>query len=91
MASHIPPDTVHIGRPHALLEYQRQGLLNYLNERPTAYLEEMQYFLWDYYQVEIAPRTIYDYLAEAHWSRKVVTKHARERSELYVPCGELIS
>lgn len=50
-----PPPTIHVGRPRRLLEYQRKGLLNYLKEKPTAYLEEMQYFLYDQYGVEFAP------------------------------------
>jgi len=45
-------------------------------------MDEMQAFVLDEYDVECSPDVIYSTLREAGWSRKVVTKHAKERSQL---------
>jgi transposase len=41
----------------------------------------MQDFLLEEYSLLCSHTTIYDYLRAAKWSRKVVSKHAKERSE----------
>jgi hypothetical protein len=57
-------------------------LLEFLREKPTAYLDEMVEFLFDKYNHVMAERTVFDYLYRAQWSRKVASKHAKNRSEL---------
>jgi hypothetical protein len=56
-------------------------LLQYLQEKPTAYLDEMVEFLVDTFNVEVSDRTVYRTLDRAGWTRKVAVKHAKARSE----------
>jgi hypothetical protein len=56
-------------------------LLQYLREKPTAYLDEMVEFLVDEFAVEVSDRTVYQTLERAGWTRKVASKHAKARSE----------
>jgi transposase len=58
-----------------------KGLLQFLVEKPTAYLDEMEEFLLDEYGAVVSQATIYRTLERAKWSRKVASKHAKERSE----------
>ena len=39
-------------------------------------------FLFDEYNLVIAERTVFDYLCRAQWSRKVASKHTKDRNEL---------
>ncbi|KAI9759275.1 MAG: hypothetical protein M1840_003496 [Geoglossum simile] len=57
------------------------GLLDYLEDQPTAYLPEMQQFIYDTYDIEIAACTISSYLGRVKWSRKVVRARAAEQSK----------
>jgi hypothetical protein len=56
-------------------------LLQYLREKPTAYLDEMVEFLVEEFAVEISERTVFRTLERAKWTRKVASKHAKARSE----------
>ena len=58
-----------------------QRLLEFLEDDPTAYLDEMQQFLYDEYELEVSAATISRTLKEAKWSRKAVQARAAERSE----------
>ena len=58
-----------------------QRLLKFLEDDPTAYLDEMQQFLYDEYELEVSAATISRTLKEAKWSRKAVQARAAERSE----------
>jgi transposase len=59
-----------------------KALIEYLREKPTALVDEMLDFLFYEYQIECSPATVWRILMKARWSRKVVTKHAAERSQL---------
>jgi transposase len=56
-------------------------LLDFLEDDPTAYLDEMQQFLYDEYELETSIATISRILKDAKWSRKSVQARAAERSE----------
>ena len=58
-----------------------QRLLDFLEDDPTAYLDEMQQFLYDEYELETSIATISRTLKRAKWSRKAVQARAAERSE----------
>jgi len=58
-----------------------QRLLDFLEDDPTAYLDEMQQFLYDEYELETTIATISRTLKRAKWSRKSVQARAAERSE----------
>ena len=58
-----------------------KGLLEWLVEKPTAYLEEMREYLYNEYNVICTKQTVYVTLERSGWSRKVASKHAKARSE----------
>jgi transposase len=58
-----------------------QSLLLYLQDRPTAYLDEIAYFLFDSYSVDVSIKTVSRLLKEAEWSRKRAKKEAKQRNE----------
>lgn len=76
-----PPPTVRLGRPPLLRQAQLEALEAYLDGRPSAYLEEMQQFLYDYFDIECSLPTVWRALQKLHFSRKLATKRAREQSE----------
>jgi len=49
-----------------------QKLLEFLKDQPTAYLDEMQTFLFDEFDALLSLISIYRALERARWSRKVV-------------------
>lgn len=58
-----------------------QSLLAYLEVKPTAYLDEIAYFLWDEYEVFITQSAISRYLKKLQWSRKGTQRVAAERNQ----------
>jgi transposase len=58
-----------------------QRLLDFLEDDPTANLDEMQQFLYDEYELETSIATISRTLQRAKWSRKSARACAAERSE----------
>jgi len=69
------------GRPRIINELLEHELLNYLEERPMAYLDEMAYFLLDEYGVAVDEVTVWKCLHRLGWSRKIQRKVARERNQ----------
>jgi hypothetical protein len=59
-----------------------QRLLDFLEDDPTAYLNEMQQFLYDKYELETSIATISRILKRVKWLRKSVQARTAERSEL---------
>jgi len=47
-------------------------LLDFLEDDPTAYLDEMQQFLYDEYELETSIATISHTLKATKWSRKTI-------------------
>ena len=47
-------------------------MLVYLNERPSAYLDEIVWFLWDEYDVVVSDSTVSRVIKQLGWSKKVV-------------------
>jgi len=77
-----PPERSMRSGPDPLLTQDRiQALLAFLEDCPTSYLDEMQQYLFDAFDVTIAVPTIYKYLRSVGWSRKAVRTRASERSE----------
>jgi hypothetical protein len=58
-----------------------QQLLDFLEDDPTSYLDKMQQFLYDEYELETTIATISRTLKRTKWSRKSVQARAAERSE----------
>lgn len=55
-------------------------MLQYLSDRPDAYLEELKYVLFDEFNIEIAARTISSVLQRRRWNRKIAQRRAKERN-----------
>ncbi|KAF9728512.1 hypothetical protein PMIN01_13340 [Paraphaeosphaeria minitans] len=77
----IGPRYVRRGRPPVLKQCHRDALLEMLRGKPTAYLDEMQDFLYDEYDVKISVATLDRELEAMRWSGKAASKAARERHE----------
>lgn len=75
------PATVRLGRPPLLRQEQLDSLAEYLKGRPHAYLEEMQDFLYDEFDIEASISTVWRALEKLQYTRKLATKRAREQSE----------
>jgi transposase len=58
-----------------------QRLLAFLEDQPTSYLDEMQDFLLDEFDIKVSISTIYRVLKKNNWSRKSVRRRAAQRSE----------
>lgn len=69
-----PPKHVDQGRPTILAEEVVDDLLLFLSQRPTAYLDEMKWFIWDEYEIEVSESTIWRALQKRNWTRKKVHK-----------------
>jgi transposase len=54
--------------------------MQFLEDQPTAYLDEMQQYIFDSFDIDIATQSIGRYLRLARWSRKVVKARAKEQS-----------
>lgn len=76
-----PPPTVRLGRPRLLLQAQLDALAEYLHGRPSAYLEEMQDYLYKEFDIEASISTVWRALGLLNYTRKLATKRAREQSE----------
>ena len=60
------------GKKKLILSYMEEDLLAYLELRPTAYLDEMAWFLLDEHGVVVSESVICRTLKAAKWSRKKV-------------------
>ena len=75
------PSTDPGGRPVSLTAFHQTALLEYLQQRPTAYIDEMAYFLLDEFGLSVGEATIYRTLRRLRWSRKIGRKVAAQRNE----------
>lgn len=66
------------GRPRILLPIEEQNLRLYLDDNPTAYFDEIQWYLYDEYEKVVSNATLSRVLKELDWTRKKATKKARE-------------
>ena len=77
VSKHTKRERLHL----VLMLSNMKGLLKFLREKPTAYLDEVEEFLLDEYGAVASEATIFRTLERAKWSRKLASKHAKERSE----------
>lgn len=69
------------GRPQALSSPVCEELLIYLDERPTAYLDEMRWFLFDSFNILVDESTISRALKRLCWNRKKCRRVAAQRNQ----------
>jgi transposase len=60
------------GRPATLRIEMVEALIGYLHDKPDLSLQEMVWFIWDQFQVDISKSTISRALDKAGWSKKKV-------------------
>lgn len=68
-------------RPRKLTEFHEEELLKYLEEKPTAYLDEISWFLFDEFSISIDESSIGKCLKRLGWSRKSVKRVALQRNQ----------
>lgn len=56
-------------------------MLEYVLDRPTAYLDEIAWFIFDETGISVHPKTIWNVLSRANFSRKASRHVAKERNE----------
>ena len=56
-------------------------MLEFLTDRPTAFLDEMAWFLYNTFGKIILTSSIWEALYKVRWSRKVIQRKAAERAE----------
>ena len=69
------------GRPQSVTPIMMKALSEHLLEKPSLYLQEMQLFLLDEFDIHIPKSTISDTLHQKGWSKKIARQKARERDE----------
>ena len=77
---YMPAENTGTGRPPLLNNLHTEELLEYLIQRPCAYLDEMAYFLLDEFDTPVSLQTVYRALRRARWSRKIQRKIAAQRN-----------
>lgn len=77
-----PPKHVDQGRSAILARDVVDDLLFFLSQRPNAYLDEMRWFIWDEYDIEVSETTIWRALQKRNWTRKNVYKIAQCKTKL---------
>ena len=69
----VPPKAPVQGRPRTLSPLVEDALLEYLEQRPQAYCDEMCWFIWDEFDIDIRERTMSTVLKRLGWTRKKVS------------------
>jgi transposase len=77
-----PPPLSVIGRPRTLTTAQEDALLQYIEECPTVYQDEMSWFIYDEFELSISEASICRILKRRKWSRKAAKRRALQRSQL---------
>lgn len=70
------------GRPKKLNRIHQEALLEYLEQRPTTFQDEMSWFLWDEFQLVVVESTISRALKKLGWNRKKAVRIAKQRNQL---------
>ena len=68
-------------RPRALSQYHYKQLLVYLEQRPTAYLDEMCWFLFDEFDISVSESTVCRALQRLSWTRKKAKRIAAQQCQ----------
>lgn len=57
-----------------------QKLMDFLEDQPTAYLDEITWFVWDEFKILVCEKTIHNILNCHNWNCKACRRRASERS-----------
>lgn len=76
-----PPPLTKMGRPRALTTAQEDWIELFLEENPTAYLDEVALAVWDVFEIDVSLATVWNVLRRRNWSRKKVRAFAAQRSD----------
>jgi transposase len=80
--THTAPRVTKLGRPLAIFPAARVGLRAFVESKPWAYQDEMQYELFDSFDLIVSQSTISKTLHAMKISRKSLRRVASERSQL---------
>ena len=69
------------GQRKKMNQQQIDQLLVYLDQRPTSYLDEMCWFLYDEFDVLVRESTVSRTLKQMAWNRKIAIRIAQQRNE----------
>ena len=69
------------GRRKKLNQQQIDQILVYLDQRPTSYLDEMCWFLYDEFDVLVSESTVSQTLKQMAWNRKMAIRIAQQRNQ----------
>lgn len=78
----VKPQLKSPGRPKKLSQRHHKALLECLEERPTAYQDEMAWFLWDEFDLVVDEPTVSRARKRLGWSRKKAIRVARQRNQI---------
>lgn len=76
----VKPQFKAAGRLKKLRELHNQTPLEYLEERPTAYRDEMEWFSWDEFNPAADESTI---SRDLGWNRKKAARIAKQRNPVF--------
>lgn len=68
-------------RPRILSQYHNKQLLSYLEQQPTAYLDEMCWFLFDEFDISVSKSTVCRALQRLSWTRKKAKRIAAQQNQ----------
>jgi len=68
------------GRPRALAKSQVDWLVDYLNDKPTAYFDELALAIYDEFGIDVHPSIVGLVLKRRNWTRKAVKERALQQS-----------
>jgi len=68
------------GRPRSITPLILEALCDHLLKKPELYLEEMEVFLWDEFEVLVSTSSISRALKSVGWSKKAARRVAREQN-----------
>lgn len=71
-----------LGPPFKISQEAQDALRRFLELKPWSYLDEMQYFLFDEFDIYTSPQTVSNTLKSMKISRKNLRREAAERSQL---------
>lgn len=71
---------MHHLRRGCVADLRTQSILTYLDDKPTAYLDELAWYVYDAYDVNIDASTVWRILQRHGWTRKACERIAAQRS-----------
>lgn len=75
------PKLVVQGRPRKITAAMGEGLKESLHAKPSMYIDEMVWFLWDEFDCMVSERSVRRWLEQQRFSKKLIQRRAKERNQ----------